>query len=94
MKPFAKKFYKSKAWINCRDTYFVSQHGLCEKCGGAGLIVHHKEKLTPFNIYDVNVTLNWDLLELLCLDCHNREHGGASTAEGLRFDSNGDLVEV
>lgn len=94
MKPWAEKFYKSKAWRKCRDAYYESQHGLCEKCGGAGLIVHHKERLTPRNINEVAVTLNWDLLELLCQDCHNRVDAKASTAEGLKFDANGDLVEV
>lgn len=91
---FAKKFYASKAWISCRDAFFLSKFGICEKCGGPGLIVHHKIWLTPFNINDPEVTLNWDNLQLLCLDCHNREHGGDVVAEGLCFDDNGDLVEV
>jgi len=51
-------------------------------------------QLTPANIGDPNVTLAWDNLEYLCQECHNREHGGASTAEGLVFDINGDLVEA
>jgi 5-methylcytosine-specific restriction endonuclease McrA len=94
MKPWAEQFYKSKAWRDCRDAYFVSKFGLCEKCGRPGLIVHHKIKLNPQNINNPDITLNWDNLELLCLDCHNREHGGASTAEGLEFDENGDLRQV
>ncbi len=93
MKPWARKFYKSKVWQNCRDAYYLSKHGLCEKCGGPGLIVHHKTVLTPGNIHDPEITLDWDRLELLCLECHNREHGGASTAEGLEFDERGNLVE-
>ncbi|SFR15292.1 HNH endonuclease [Desulfoscipio geothermicus] len=92
MKPFAKKFYKSKAWLKCREAYIASVFGLCERCPRPGHIVHHKIKLTPENINNPDVTLNWDNLEYLCLNCHNREHGGASTAEGLRFDENGDLV--
>lgn len=36
--------------------------------------VHHKKHLTPKNINDPEITLNWDNLELLCLDCHRKEH--------------------
>lgn len=90
---WAIKFYNSTAWEKCRLAYIQSVFGLCEKCGRPGVIVHHKEKLTPVNINDPNVTLNWDNLEYLCQDCHNREHGNASTAEGLMFDEKGDLVE-
>ena len=65
-KPFAIQFYKSKAWQKCRAAYIQSVFGLCEKCGRPGWIVHHKIKLTPANINDPNVTLNWDSLEYLC----------------------------
>jgi len=62
------------------------------------LIVHHKELLTPNNINKPEVTLNWDLLECLCIDCHNKEHmsrGDAGiTEDGLMFDGNGDLVKM
>jgi 5-methylcytosine-specific restriction endonuclease McrA len=92
MKPWAKSFYKSKAWRQCRDAFFASRYGLCERCGKPGVIVHHKIKLTPSNINDPTVTLNWNNLELLCQDCHNKEHGGSVTADGLEFDENGDLI--
>ena len=36
--------------------------------------VHHKIRLTPENIKDPQVALNWNNLELLCKDCHNQEH--------------------
>jgi len=92
-KEFAKAFYKSKAWRQCRDAYFISQHGLCERCGVAGKIVHHKDYLSPENINDPEVSLNWDNLELLCQDCHNHEHHEVpATGDGLAFDENGDLV--
>jgi hypothetical protein len=95
MKPWAKRFYKSKAWRQCRDAYFASVHGLCERCGGVGKIVHHVDYLTPDNINDPSVTLNFDNLELLCQDCHNREHHGANAVgDGLAFDEDGNLVKV
>ena len=93
-KEFAKAFYKSKAWLKCRAAYIQSVFGLCERCQRPGDIVHHKIKLTSRNINDPAVTLNWENLELLCQECHNREHGLSSTAEGLRFDAAGNLVEL
>jgi 5-methylcytosine-specific restriction enzyme A len=95
MKPFAKKFYTSTAWRKCRDAYFISQHGLCERCRDPGKIVHHIKYLTPENINDPSIALNWDILELLCQDCHNKEHHGSDygvTREDVMFDENGDLV--
>jgi Restriction endonuclease len=95
VKPWARNFYKSKAWRQCRDAYFVSQYGICERCGGPGKIVHHKIWLIPENINDPAVSLNHENLELLCQDCHNKEHHESpATAEGLKFDENGNLVAV
>ena len=37
------------------------------------LEVHHKIPLTPENVRDTNITLNWDNLELLCKSCHDEE---------------------
>lgn len=95
MKPWAEWFYKGKSWRQCREAFFVSQHGICQRCGAPGKIVHHKKEITPTNITDPNVTLNWDNLELLCQDCHNREHHGSGevVAAGLMFDANGNLVQ-
>src|SRR5690554_2460741 len=95
MKPWARSFYKGKAWRKCRQAYFVSRHGICERCGDTGRIVHHKVYLTPENINDPDVSLNFNNLELLCHDCHNREHFKkfSPTREGLEFDENGDLIQ-
>jgi 5-methylcytosine-specific restriction protein A len=94
MKPFARKFYNSKAWKKCRESYIISVHGMCERCNSPGYIVHHIEYLTPENINDPNVTLNHDKLEYVCQDCHNKEHHGDSEpiAEGLIFDEDGNLI--
>lgn len=95
MKPWAKSFYKGKAWRQCRDAFFISRHGLCERCSGPGKIVHHKIYLTPDNINDPDVSLNWSNLELLCQDCHNKEHHGEkATRDDVMFDSDGDLIQV
>lgn len=97
-KEFSQKFYKSSAWKKCRMAYIKSVYGLCERCNKPGYIVHHKILLTPNNINNPNVTLNWDNLEYLCLDCHNLEHNfdrdkKPVTREGLKFNKNGELVE-
>lgn len=80
MKEYAASFYKSKAWQQCRDGYVHSVGGLCEKCLAdgkitPGIIVHHKQPITPDNISDPTITLNWSNLQLLCRDHHAEEHG-------------------
>jgi 5-methylcytosine-specific restriction endonuclease McrA len=99
-KEFSRKFYASKRWKQCRSTYKQLVNGLCERClrkgkYNAGEEVHHKIWLTPNNINDPNITLNFDNLELLCASCHTYEHVGkfSPTREGLKFNSNGELVE-
>lgn len=98
-KEYAKSFYKSIQWLQCRESYILSVNGLCERCKAKGIlepgkIVHHIEHITPFNINDTNITLSHDNLEYLCQDCHNKEHHSTdSTEEGLMFDSNGNLIQ-
>lgn len=92
-KEYARSFYSSSAWIKCRNSFMKSKNYICERCGGAAYIVHHKIHITPENINDTNITLNWDNLQALCLECHNTVHGnGPATIEGVSFDSNGDLI--
>ena len=97
-KPFAKSFYVGQQWLSTRDAYFKSKQGLCERCLAKnkivpGDIVHHKIWLTPSNINDPNISLNWKNLELVCKSCHTKEHQGQpSISEGLIFDENGDIV--
>lgn len=97
MKPWARKFYNSKAWRLCREDYIKLVHDLCERCGESGKIVHHKVYLTPQNINDPSISLNHDLLEYLCQSCHNTEHHGSVepiVAEGLMFDEEGNLIQI
>lgn len=101
-KEWAKAFYNSKAWQQCKDSYIISVHGLCERCMKHGLyvpgkIVHHTILLTPSNINNPEASLNWKRLELLCQDCHNKEHHGDDngiTVEGLMFNEYGELVKT
>ena len=81
MKKYAERFYKSTAWVNCRNSYMSKVGGLCEKCKEKGRIVpaeevHHKTWLNPRNLNDPSITLNYDNLIALCRECHRREHNG------------------
>ncbi|KMJ56446.1 HNH endonuclease [Bacillus sp. LL01] len=89
---YAKAFYTSKEWISCRIGFMQSKNYVCERCGGIATICHHKEYITPDNISDPTITLNWMNLEALCQTCHNLEHHRSNVCmEGLSFDSNGNL---
>lgn len=80
MKDYAKTFYKSQAWKQTQAAYKKAAGGLCERCQKCGLIVpgvivHHRIHLTPDNIHDPDIALSWANLELLCRECHGKEHG-------------------
>lgn len=94
VKEWARWFYNGTTWRKCRRAYFISKHGLCERCPRTGAIVHHKIYLTPDNIHDADVSLSFDNLELLCQICHNQEHfkEHASVRGGFTFDSDGNLI--
>lgn len=79
---FAYGFYVSNEWRKCRED-FLRAFPLCQRCEKKGKAeparqVHHKIRLTPENIRDPNVALNWANLEALCEDCHREEHKPAA----------------
>lgn len=53
-----------------------------------GYIVHHKSYINESNIFNPEVTLNFDNLELLCLDCHNKEHLTSN-----EFNPSGEVID-
>lgn len=74
-----EKFYWTRQWARTRTAYRKARGGLCERCLAKGIIapgdiVHHKIHLTPENIGDVSLSLDFSNLELLCRDCHAAEH--------------------
>lgn len=82
-KAFARKFYSSKAWQDCRNEYVKSVHHLCENCLRKGIykpgeIVHHKIEIDPITIEKPEITLNFDNLEYLCRACHAEKHPDAA----------------
>lgn len=94
-KDWAKSFYTSNRWIQCRTGYMSQPevNYVCERCGGVATICHHKIWLTPDNIQDPDIALNWDNLFACCQDCHNYFHQSTSaTRDGLAFDKKGNLI--
>ena len=91
---FAKAFYRSTAWRKCRAAYAKHVNYICEICGEPGDIVHHEERLTPENINNPDVTLNWEKLKLVCIRCHNAIYNKPAVADGLMFDDDGNLIEA
>lgn len=92
---YAKGFYTSRKWITCRIGYMLSKNYICEMCGGTAKICHHIEYITPGNIDDPNITLNWNNLMSVCQDCHNNiHHKSKGIASGLMFDEKGNLKKI
>ena len=78
-KAFARKFYSSKAWQDCRNEYGKKAHWLCENCLRKGIykpgvIVHHIIEIDPVTIEKPEIALNHNNLELLCRECHSDVH--------------------
>lgn len=74
-----KSFYASEKWINFRLGLINERGTKCSRCGeriakSRDLIGHHKIELTPENVHDFMISLNPDLVDLVCFDCHNKEH--------------------
>jgi 5-methylcytosine-specific restriction endonuclease McrA len=83
-------FYKSDTWKLAREIKIRSVNGRCERCGGIGQEVHHRQRVTVDNVEDALVSLNPENLELLCRDCHNKEHKRFS--KEMQFDEEGNIV--
>ena len=106
--PFAKPFYKSRAWQNARSFVLDRSHGLCERClerGGMrpADVVHHIVPLSEANIGDPKVSLDPGNLMALCHDCHTEVHQelgiGAMNGHPMEiprvgFDSEGNVVRL
>ena len=96
-KAFAKQFYSSKAWQDCRNEYAKSKHYLCEPCLRRGLyvtgeIVHHKIELTPETINVPEIALGWWNLELVCRECHAAIHKAKRNGQRYIIGPDGDVT--
>lgn len=100
-KAFAKRFYNSKSWKECRKHYIdkriLIDGGMCEMCGiELGYIVHHKKELTPMNINNPNITLNENNLQYVCKECHDKKHfynGEQTDKLKVKFDNAGNPIK-
>lgn len=76
------QFYCSRPWRNLSYQIKVERGGRCARCNFVAatkddwskLIGHHTTQLTEQNINDPLISLNPDKIEIICLDCHNKEH--------------------
>lgn len=96
IKEYAERFYKSKEWERCRLAFIATlKDKTCPRCKERkGKIVHHKKEITPNNITNPMITLNFDNLEYICQKCHTQEHlKDKSTKNEVEFDENGNLVK-
>lgn len=91
-KDYARSFYNGPEWRRTQAAYMASQGYVCERCGRPARIVHHRRYITPQNIHDPSVTLDWANLEALCQECHNNEHSQKQST--AIFDSSGEMVGV
>lgn len=97
---FAEAFYNSKKWKKARESYILHRKsvdgGMCESCHQRpGHIVHHKTELTPENIADPDVALNFENFKFDCHVCHNKENKRKDEVDGLvqyEFDEEGQLI--
>lgn len=72
-------FYSSQKWVNFRLKLINDRGNTCERCKefiarSIDIIGHHTIELTPENVHDYMISLNPELVELICFDCHNEEH--------------------
>lgn len=101
-KEFAKGFYNSKRWQQCRDSYIAKRKsidgGLCETCRERlGYIVHHRIELTPENINDPDIALSHGNFKYDCHICHNKENKNQDECSSLtayEFDENGEICPL
>lgn len=102
-KDYAKAFYNSKRWQQCRDSYIAYRisvdGGVCEECGRQqGYIVHHKVALTQSNINDPNVSLDHKKMKYVCKECHDKYEGhgvGHGKVQPLCiFDESGQPISI
>lgn len=72
-------FYCSIPWRSLSFKLKIERGGKCNRCGRIFddmkyLIGHHTIELTEANVNDPSVALNEELIEIICHDCHNKEH--------------------
>jgi len=95
-KEFAKAFYNSKLWRECRKEVLRRDIYTCAHCFARAEEVHHVIELTPENINDIHIALNPDNLISLCHDCHTKITKGSTgdIIEDYIFDDDGQVTQI
>ncbi|MDL2254473.1 HNH endonuclease [Ruminococcaceae bacterium OttesenSCG-928-I18] len=70
---------------------------ICERCAERNVLehadtAHHRVHLSPENISDPEVTLNWENLMGVCRECHAEVHG--KTERRIRYDEGGRVIKM
>lgn len=73
------QFRCSKPWRKLSYKLKVERGGKCNRCKEilldfSKLIGHHIIELNEDNVDNLNISLNPDNIEIVCHDCHNKEH--------------------
>ncbi|TCJ05053.1 HNH endonuclease signature motif containing protein [Cytobacillus praedii] len=74
-----KSFYASEEWVNLRLQLINERKNICNRCKetiakSKDIIGHYIIELTPENVNDRMISLNPENIEIVCFDCHNKEH--------------------
>lgn len=82
------QFYTSKAWRDFAYTLKIKANGQCQRCEKniidfKYLIAHHKENITEENINNIKISLDPNNIEIICHDCHNKEHRRFGNKQGV-----------
>jgi 5-methylcytosine-specific restriction enzyme A len=95
-KEWARQFYASKAWRDCRKEVLRRDMYTCAYCYARAEEIHHVIPLTSENINDITIALNPDNLIALCHSCHDKITKGftGDIQEGYVFDDEGNVVRV
>lgn len=66
---------------------------MCQYCKEElGEIVHHVEWLTPENINDPKIALDFANLAFVCNTCHNRIKNPKNNKKRYHFDADGQMI--
>lgn len=76
------QFYCRKPWRDLSYILKLERGGKCNRCDFQViniedykyLIAHHTIELTEENVDDPDISLNPELIEIICHRCHNKEH--------------------
>ena len=66
------RFYNSSEWRTLSAKYTQDKGYRCELCGQVATQVHHKQAIQTADGWERR--LDYNNLELLCTQCHNKRH--------------------